>query len=92
MRDKSSEREATDTDDDDTCPGCSKGAGAAGQKVEESEMRSKKLSRDGEAQGEGSQGCVRGWCLVLPLKNNFSLLHLTKKNLDYFHGTHYLLK
>jgi hypothetical protein len=30
------------------CPRCRKGAGAAGQKVEEAEMRSKKLSRHGE--------------------------------------------
>ena len=41
--DKRSARDALDTDDDDACPGRSKGAGAADQKVEEAEMRSKKL-------------------------------------------------
>jgi hypothetical protein len=49
VRDKRTARDAPDINDDDTCPGRSKGAGAAGQKVEEAEMRSKKLSRDGEA-------------------------------------------
>ena len=50
MGDKRNARDAPDTDDDDACPGRSKGAGAAGQnlKVEEAEMRSKKLSRHGE--------------------------------------------
>ena len=43
VRDKRSARDTPDTEDDDTCPGRSKGAGAADQKVEEAEMRSKKL-------------------------------------------------
>ena len=49
QRDNSSACDAPDTDDDDSCQGRGKGAGAEGQKVEEAEMRSKELMRDGEA-------------------------------------------
>ena len=49
QRDNRSARDARDTDDDDSCQGRSKGAGAVGRTVEEAEMRSKELMPEGDA-------------------------------------------